>query len=101
MMMIVDDDNLYIDVMPILDAAAAGFSAFLMSPTRSVFYKSRIEVLAFMPMEVCAHPTIYKNCMMCQPVGPIKNPSDIYCCVIGPQDIYKYIENMSPNELLF
>jgi hypothetical protein len=99
--MIVDDENLYVDVMPIIDAANNGFDAYLMCPSSSIFYKSKIEILDFIQQDVCAHPSIYKNCMMCHPVGPIKDPSLIYSCLIGPQDIYKHIIGCSPTELLF
>jgi hypothetical protein len=99
--LVVDDKNLYVDTMPITDAAKMGFDAYLLSPLSSQMETSKITILDYFTHETVAHTSIYKNCMMLHPVGPIKDEKLIYNCVIGPQDLHKFISDCSPKGLLF
>ena len=99
--LVVDEDSLYVDTMPIIDAASSGFLAYLMSPLSSQLEKSYIEIIDFLPYETVAHSSIYKNCMMLHPVGPFKDDAIIYNCIIGPQDLHKFINGCTAKGLLF
>lgn len=106
--LVVDEDTRLIDTVPIKKAVK--FQAFLMNPTVSTFETSKIVLLDLVPMARLTHVSIPKGCMTCHPVGPITSKSarglpparnlPIWSCLIGPQDLHKYLNDVTAKELL-
>ena len=99
--MVVDDDGLYVDTVNIMDSIRDGFQAFCVGSTGSKYTKFKISTVDYKQSHTLTYISIPKYNMMFHPIGNnASNPSHIFNCLIGPQDLHKYIIDLSPQDIL-
>ncbi len=99
--MICDEETSIVDTVPIANCSTSNFDVLLMCPTSSTPVKAPIRILDIHLNQSLTHISISKGTMLCHPIGPISDirPMDIYSCMIGPYDIYKFIADASITSL--
>ena len=100
--LIADQETMLVDTVPISNCSSAMHQALLMCPTTMSLYTDEVKIIDYVPESVQHHVSIAKGSMLCHPVGPVfdHKPEEVYCCMIGPHDIYKYIQGMTAKELI-
>lgn len=106
--LVVDEDTKIVDTVQISQCSSSNYSAFLMHPDIHDYQTSPIVLLDLFMKESCTHVTIPKMNMILHPVGPVNRTSyhrshndDLsYSCLLSPQDIGKYMHNMSAMEIV-
>jgi hypothetical protein len=92
--MVGDYETSQLDWLPIQECAIAENQAFLMSPSDNITRLASIKILDVIENYYSYYPILQKTNALCHPVskdiskGGIEVP---LCCVIGPNDLYKYI----------
>jgi hypothetical protein len=99
--LIVDEETKAVDTVVITQCSSSAFRAFMMHPQLNRYELAPIQLIDLDPQGVCVHLSIPRQSMILHPTGPTKISRDFsMCCLIGPQDIGKLMENMSAQELL-
>jgi hypothetical protein len=100
--LICDQDTMLVDTIQVSAISGSTHQALLMSPTSSNLYLDEVKIIDYIPQDTSYHASIAKGTMLCHPVGPVMdNKQDvIYSCMIGPYDMYKYIQGMTAKELI-
>lgn len=100
--LICDQDTMLVDTIQLSSCAGSTHQALLMCPTSSNLYLDDVKIVDFVPHDVSHHVSIAKGTLLCHPVGPVMDnkPDEIYSCLIGPYDMYKFIQGMTAKELI-
>lgn len=103
--LVVDDESMILDTVPITHCSTGSHKALLMSSTDSRIRKTDIIVTDFIPNYACYHPIVAKGTMLCHPVGPEARHDaleNILAVMVGPHDLYtKYLKDVSAAELMY
>jgi hypothetical protein len=102
-LLVVDEETKTVDTVPITQCSSSGYSAFMIHPSEAKYSTSSVTLIDLKMKAECVHVSIPKLHMMLHPVGSItdkQNDEKIYSCLLSPQDIGKYMNNMSAMELL-
>jgi len=94
----VEEETKYIDMVEIMQCAARGLKAFLMSPQGVHLEMCDVRLLN-MQEGTEIYPSMPKHMAMCHPIGSRTGLVDL-ACVIGPTDLHKYISRRTARELL-
>jgi hypothetical protein len=100
--LICDQETMLIDTIQIAALSGSTHQALLMCPTSSNLYLDEVKIVDYIPSDVSHHVSIAKGTMLCHPVGPVldNKHEEVYSCLVGPYDMYKYLQNMTAKELI-
>jgi hypothetical protein len=100
--MVVDEETMMTDTIPIADCSTKSYKAFLFCPTSMNLFLDDIKFVDFVPHISLCHTSIPKNSMICHPVGPNDNKEDQQLnCLLGPYDLWRLMQNITAKELLY
>jgi hypothetical protein len=106
--LVVDLETKLVDTVQITQCTSSGYQALLMHPEVNAYSVAPIVLLDLMMKESCTHVMIARMDMMLHPVGPVKfnssakkqRPDLSYCCLLTPQDLGKYMHEMTAMEVI-
>ena len=99
--LVVDDDTKQVDTVPITQCSSSTFKAFMMHPQLNRYELSSIQLLDLDLQGVVVHLLIPRMTLVCHPVGPTTSSKDLaMSCLIGSQDVGRYMGDKSAQELL-
>ena len=100
--LVVDEETMMIDTIPIADCSTKSYKAFLFCPTSMNLFLDDIKFIDLVPHVSLCHTSIPKNSMICHPVGPNdQKESEQLSCLLGPYDLWRLLQNVSAKELLY
>jgi hypothetical protein len=108
-LMIMDEETKMIDTVPITQCASSNYLALLMHPETHDYHTSPVTLLDLIVKDTCTYVMIPRMHMMLHPVGQLsasnfsKNSKKVdlsYCCLLSPQDLGKYMDNMTAMEVI-
>lgn len=101
--LISDPDTLTLDYIHIADCATTLAYALTMTPLDSKFRLAEIKIRGLEEKTSIVHPMLQKNTALCHPISELEldnKSTTIQCVVIGPYDLFKFINNHSYGDLL-
>lgn len=101
-MLITDGDTYSIDSVSVTALAGNPFKAVLFSPTDTNVHIADIGVIDYHTTGAEIHPLIPKGQMMCHPIGTktFNGKTIELCCILGPYDLQRYLNNLAVGDLL-
>lgn len=108
-LMIMDEETKMIDTVPITQCASSNYLALLMHPETHDYHTSPVTLLDLIVKDTCTYVMIPRMHMMLHPVGQLsasnfsRNSKKVdlsYCCLLSPQDLGKYMDNMTAMEVI-
>jgi len=99
--LVVDDDTKQVDTVPITQCSSSTFRAFMMHPQLNRYELSSIQLLDLDLQGTVVHLLIPRMTLICHPVGPTSSSKEFsMSCLVGAQDIGRYMSDMTAQELL-
>jgi hypothetical protein len=99
--LVCDEDTKTVDTVQITKCGSSGFKAFMMHPQLNRFDLADVQLLDLDLEGTVVHLLIPRLSLVCHPVGPTIDSKDLSMSVlIGPQDVGKYMGDVSAMELL-
>jgi hypothetical protein len=108
-LMIMDEETKMVDTVPITQCASSNYLALLMHPETHDYHTSPVTLLDLIVKDTCTYVMIPRMHMMLHPVGQLsasnfsRNSKKVdlsYCCLLSPQDLGKYMNNMTAMEVI-
>lgn len=108
-LLIVDEETKMVDTVPITQCSSSSYSALLMHPETHDYHVSSVVLVDLMLKETCTYVMIPRMHMMLHPCGKLsasnfsRNSKKVdldYCCLLTPQDLGKYMNEMTAMEII-